>query len=190
MSKTRESVVDVAARWYARVHAPDCTGRDREEFEAWLRGSPDHWRAYADAERIGIVPESDVVQVMDGPTYDPIGNPWYLITDGDVTGFQPGSQERQFGTFSIDADGTWTYTLNNAAPAVQALGAAQETVTDTVTRDTGFGVHVADLPARLGADRRIRFTLLWLDEGRWEGADYEVSPTPADEPCCSTRSRD
>jgi transmembrane sensor len=51
MSKTRESVVDVAARWYARVHAPDCTGRDREEFEAWLRGSPDHWRAYADAER-------------------------------------------------------------------------------------------------------------------------------------------
>ena len=64
------------------------------------------------------------------------------------------------------------------------------TVTDTVTRDTGFGVHVADLPARLGADRRIRFTLLWLDEGRWEGADYEVSPTPADEPCRGTRSRD
>lgn len=51
MSKTRESVVDVAARWYARIHAPDCTGRDREEFEAWLRGSPNHWRAYADAEQ-------------------------------------------------------------------------------------------------------------------------------------------
>ena len=51
MSKTRESVMDDAARWYARVRAPDCTGRDREMFEAWLRGSPDHWRAYADAER-------------------------------------------------------------------------------------------------------------------------------------------
>jgi transmembrane sensor len=51
MSKTRASVVDDAARWYARVHAPDCTGRDREEFEIWLRASPDHWRAYADAER-------------------------------------------------------------------------------------------------------------------------------------------
>ena len=50
MSKTRASVVDDAARWYARVHAQDCTGRDREEFEAWLRASPDHWRAYADAE--------------------------------------------------------------------------------------------------------------------------------------------
>jgi murein DD-endopeptidase MepM/ murein hydrolase activator NlpD len=43
-----------------------------------------------DAERIGIVPESDVVQVMDGPYDDPIGNPWYLITDGEVTGFVSG----------------------------------------------------------------------------------------------------
>jgi murein DD-endopeptidase MepM/ murein hydrolase activator NlpD len=43
-----------------------------------------------DAERIGIVPESDVVQVMDGPFNDPIGNPWYLITDGEVTGFVSG----------------------------------------------------------------------------------------------------
>ena len=27
---------------------------------------------------------------MDGPYNDPIGNPWYLITDGDVTGFVSG----------------------------------------------------------------------------------------------------
>jgi murein DD-endopeptidase MepM/ murein hydrolase activator NlpD len=43
-----------------------------------------------DAERIGIVPENDVVQVMDGPYNDPIGNPWYLITNGEVTGFVSG----------------------------------------------------------------------------------------------------
>jgi murein DD-endopeptidase MepM/ murein hydrolase activator NlpD len=43
-----------------------------------------------DAERIGVVPEDDVVQVMDGPFYDPIGNPWYLITDNAVTGFVSG----------------------------------------------------------------------------------------------------
>jgi hypothetical protein len=43
-----------------------------------------------DAERIGIVPEDDVVQVMDGPYNDPIGNPWYLITNGEVTGFVSG----------------------------------------------------------------------------------------------------
>jgi murein DD-endopeptidase MepM/ murein hydrolase activator NlpD len=46
--------------------------------------------AAPDAERIGIVPESDVVQVMEGPSYDPIGNPWYMITDGEVTGFVSG----------------------------------------------------------------------------------------------------
>ncbi len=51
MDNSRESVLDAAARWYARVHAPDCTGRDREEFETWLRSSPEHRRAYADAER-------------------------------------------------------------------------------------------------------------------------------------------
>ncbi|MFN8590910.1 MAG: peptidoglycan DD-metalloendopeptidase family protein [Thermomicrobiales bacterium] len=43
-----------------------------------------------DAEEIGIVPEGDVVQVMDGPYYDPIGNPWYMITNGEVTGYVAG----------------------------------------------------------------------------------------------------
>jgi transmembrane sensor len=51
MTKGRESVVDAAARWYARVHASDCTGRDRQDFEAWLRANPEHWLAYAEAER-------------------------------------------------------------------------------------------------------------------------------------------
>jgi transmembrane sensor len=51
MRKTRESLEDAAAQWYARVHAPDFTGHDREAFEKWLRANPEHWRAYADAER-------------------------------------------------------------------------------------------------------------------------------------------
>jgi len=50
-SNTRASIEDVAARWYARIHAPDCTGRDREAFEKWLRSDPAHWHAYANAER-------------------------------------------------------------------------------------------------------------------------------------------
>lgn len=60
-----------------------------------------------DAERIGIVPENDVVQVMDGPFNDPIGNPWYLITDGDVTGFVSGwylSHADQPGENLVQAD--------------------------------------------------------------------------------------
>ncbi len=40
-----------------------------------------------DAERVGMAPEGEVVQVMDGPTIDPLGNPWYMVTDGDVTGW-------------------------------------------------------------------------------------------------------
>ena len=46
--------------------------------------------AAPDAERVGFVPENDVVQVMDGPFYDPTGTPWYLITDGDATGYVTG----------------------------------------------------------------------------------------------------
>jgi len=79
-----------------------------------------------DAERIGIVPEGDVVQVMDGPSYDPIGNPWYLVTEGDVTGFvsgwylsradQPGQDLAQTGVASKlslpgVATGTFEYPL-------------------------------------------------------------------------------
>jgi glucoamylase len=49
------------------------------------------------------------------------------------------------------------------------------TVTDTRTRDTGFGIPVADLPVPSGTDSRIRFTFLWIEAGRWEGTDFEVS---------------
>jgi glucoamylase len=52
------------------------------------------------------------------------------------------------------------------------------TATDTNTRDTGFGVHIADLPVPFGSDGRIRFTFLWLDDSCWEGADYEVGIAP------------
>ena len=52
------------------------------------------------------------------------------------------------------------------------------TVTDTPTRDTGFGVHTADLPVCTDSEARIRFTFLWLDAGRWEGTDYEVAVAP------------
>jgi len=51
-----------------------------------------------DSERIGSIPENDVVQVMDGPYVDPTGRGWYLITDGSVTGFVDGgflSEARQ-----------------------------------------------------------------------------------------------
>jgi transmembrane sensor len=51
-AKSRDSLWDQAAEWHARMRAPDCTGRDRGQFEAWLRSDPAHWRAYAEAERV------------------------------------------------------------------------------------------------------------------------------------------
>ena len=46
--------------------------------------------------------------------------------DAGEAAFQPQTNlAGAHGTFSIDAAGNWTYTLNNADPAVQALGAGQ-----------------------------------------------------------------
>ncbi|SAI71920.1 hemolysin [Bordetella ansorpii] len=42
------------------------------------------------------------------------------------------------GTFAIDANGNWTYNLNNADPAVQALGASQS-LTETFTVKSADG---------------------------------------------------
>ncbi|MGD8579903.1 MAG: glucan 1,4-alpha-glucosidase [Lysobacterales bacterium] len=49
-------------------------------------------------------------------------------------------------------------------------------VRDLPTRDTGLGIHLADLPCReLAAGVRIDFTFYWSDEDRWEGRDYSVA---------------
>ncbi len=52
------------------------------------------------------------------------------------------------------------------------------TVADTPARDTGLGVWAADLDtAALVPGTRVRFTLYWPDENRWQGEDYEVLVT-------------
>ena len=54
------------------------------------------------------------------------------------------------------------------------------TVRDTATRDTGIGLHVADLPpesAPVGA--RVDFTFFWPGARRWEGCDFAASVVPA-----------
>ncbi len=40
--------------------------------------------------------------------------------------------DHAYGTFEVTAGGAWTYTLNSANGAVQALGLGQ-TLTDTIT---------------------------------------------------------
>lgn len=53
------------------------------------------------------------------------------------------------------------------------------TVVDTQTRDTGLGLHVADLPSeavRLGA--RLDFTFFWPLASHWEGRDFAITVVP------------
>ena len=44
-----DRTIQSAARWYARLQAPDCTPADREEFERWCAADPAHAAAYAAA---------------------------------------------------------------------------------------------------------------------------------------------
>lgn len=51
-----------------------------------------------------------------------------------------------------------------------------QTVQDTPTKDSGLGIHFADLDtASLGPGDAIVFTLYWPAVGRWEGVDYDIA---------------
>lgn len=45
-TKPKNITVSQAAQWYARLHAPDCSERDRAAFKAWLAGSAEREQAY------------------------------------------------------------------------------------------------------------------------------------------------
>jgi glucoamylase len=47
---------------------------------------------------------------------------------------------------------------------------------DIETRDTGLGVHFADLPTeKLPSGTQVRFTFHWRQRAGWEGRDFAVS---------------
>lgn len=50
-----------------------------------------------------------------------------------------------------------------------------QTTHDTITRDTGIGLHLVDLPGgSLAGGAVLRFTFYWHEARRWEGADFEL----------------
>ena len=69
------------------------------------------------------------------------GNASGVLTISDVdstAAFQPVSipavgYNAQYGNFTLAANGAWTYSLNNANSAVQALGSSSSTLTDSIT---------------------------------------------------------
>ena len=52
MDSAQDPLSQLAARWYARLRAPDCTPEEHAEFEAWRASDPRHSAAYAAAERM------------------------------------------------------------------------------------------------------------------------------------------
>jgi glucoamylase len=64
----------------------------------------------------------------------------------------------------------------NARAVVHWTQDSWETVNDTLTRDTGIGVHIADLPTSdLPAGTNVQFTFCWSDANRWEGQNFSVT---------------
>jgi glucoamylase len=62
-----------------------------------------------------------------------------------------------------------------AAAVVHWSSDGWQTSHDAKTKDTGLGMHVADLPTGdLPASTALTFTLYWPTEDRWEGTDFEV----------------
>lgn len=48
-SKPNQILITQAARWYARLHAPDCSAAERHAFQQWLEADPDHARVFQQA---------------------------------------------------------------------------------------------------------------------------------------------
>ena len=63
-----------------------------------------------------------------------------------------------------------------AAATIHWSGDGWRSVRDTPTRDSGLGVHFADLDtAELPVGCEIVFTMHWLAADRWEGTDYRLT---------------
>jgi transmembrane sensor len=43
---------DIAERWYARLQSPDCSLREREQFDAWLKHSPENLLAFENTKSL------------------------------------------------------------------------------------------------------------------------------------------
>jgi glucoamylase len=50
-----------------------------------------------------------------------------------------------------------------------------EEVIETKTRDTGIGIHIADIPtSSLKTDELIQFTFFWSEANHWEEENFTV----------------
>ncbi|WP_434646878.1 retention module-containing protein [Achromobacter piechaudii] len=86
-------------------------------------------------------PGDDAGSVKEDTTYTTGGKLDVVDPDAGEASFNPVTDKTSdHGTFSIDANGNWTYSLNNDDPKVQAL-AVGETLTETFTVTTVDGTQ-------------------------------------------------
>ncbi|MGB1342490.1 MAG: VCBS domain-containing protein [Pseudomonadales bacterium] len=98
---------------------------------------------------------SDVSVTRDAQ-FDATGSGQILITDPDASEAVLSSATANFGTITVDGEGTWIYTLDSAAEEIQSL-ALGDTRTDTITftstdgsvSSTSITIYTANLPATL-----------------------------------------
>ena len=97
---------------------------------------------------IGVTPVADPA-VIGGATSGATVEDTTTSASGQLTVTDPDAGEAVFvpqtnvagahGTFSVNASGQWSYSLNNADPAVQALGAGQSLPSETFTVTSADG---------------------------------------------------
>ncbi len=86
-------------------------------------------------------------------------------------------------SFSSIAPGQVLRIELHATAVVHWSDDAWHTAHDLPTRDTGLGMHVADVPtAQLPAGSAVVFTVFWPTTNRWEGRDLTVSIGPTRTP--------
>ena len=111
------------------------------------------------------------------------------LRDGRVFDLPPQTVARYTGTQTKSRHAIWRFNHKlRSFPAGHVLrietlaramvrwsGDGWHSVHDTMTRDTGLGLHVVDLPSeRLPPAAAVSFTFYWPEVSRWEGVDFKV----------------
>ncbi|HEX6617771.1 MAG TPA: glucan 1,4-alpha-glucosidase [Gemmatimonadales bacterium] len=117
------------------------------------------------------------------------------LREGRVFDMPPATRERYVARAAATPYAAWRFNhrirrmpagrrlrIETLAPAVVHWGIGNwARVWNVATRDTGAGVHVADLPtAELPAGTAVDFTFHWPAAARWEGRDFRVDVVKRD----------
>ncbi len=136
------SAADIAAGRLVFTPAANANGAGYASFSFSVQDSAGAFDATPNTITLNVTPQPDAA-VIGGQTSGATVEDTTLVASGTLTVTDPDAGEAAFvaqtavagahGSFSIDAAGVWTYTLNNADPAVQALGDGQTLPPETFT---------------------------------------------------------